>query len=210
MNENNENQIVTTDGKPTDLIAPNDNSMLAFVNPVDMPNLENAEVGMSIEQKYYEFSEKGQKVRAIYNGLKHIITKKGEDERQTIPAIVFQNKDGVFLNAGASLVEQLSNIPPGTPIEITYLGKEKTNSGFNVNKFDVRLLNVKVPFRTVQVKKDVEAPKSSRQKDEITAYWEAIKARGLTQQDGLDHLAYYRQDFVKALDALVAQEGGPF
>ena len=195
MNENNENQIVTTDGKPTDLIAPNDNSMLAFVNPVDMPNLENAEVGMSIEQKYYEFSEKGQKVRAIYNGLKHIITKKGEDER---------------LNAGASLVEQLSNIPPGTPIEITYLGKEKTNSGFNVNKFDVRLLNVKVPFRTVQVKKDVEAPKSSRQKDEITAYWEAIKARGLTQQDGLDHLAYYRQDFVKALDALVAQEGGQF
>lgn len=84
---------------------------LAFVMPGDFPDLDNAEVGMSIEKKYFEFDMKGKKVRAVYNGMDFITSTKN-GERKQIPAICFQTKEGVFLNSGASLVEQFKNIPP--------------------------------------------------------------------------------------------------
>src|SRR5262245_24916690 len=105
-----DNQIVTAEGNSTELVATPDPESMAFVLPADMPDLEAAEVGMSIEQKYYEFTQAGQSVRAVFNGFKSIISKK-DGERKEIPAIVFQNREGVFLNSGASLVGQFRNIP---------------------------------------------------------------------------------------------------
>lgn len=138
------NEIVSTTGEVTELTKPsNFGQGMAFLNPADMPDLETAEVGMSIEPKYYEFLNVGDSVRAIFNGMGHI-TKKNQNADGFIdtPAIVFQTKEGVYLQAGANLVQQMQNIPPGTAVQITFSGKEKTNGGFNVNKFNVRLLNV--------------------------------------------------------------------
>ncbi len=176
---------------------------LAFVMPGDFPELDTAEVGMSIEKKYFEFDLKGKKIRAVFNGMDFITSTKN-GERKQIPAICFQTKEGVFLNSGASLVEQFKNIPPGTPVQIEYLGDAKTASNNNVKKFDVRLLNVTVKVSRVESKPAVTStPKEEfKNVNYSTDYW--IKAKGLhfTQQDGLDHLAACGNDFKAALEAL--------
>ncbi len=40
--------------------------------------------------------------------------------------------------------------------------------------------------------------------DSITAFWTEARKRGFTQQDGIDHLKEFGNDFAKALDALIA------
>lgn len=205
MNNQLENQIVTADNQPTDLIARDNGEHLAFVNPADLPDLDSAETGMMLEKKYYEFKDAGQVVRAVYNGMQTITSKKNDEEKQ-VPAIVFQNKEGVFLNSGASLVDQFASIPPGTPVEIKYMGKEKTKSGNQVNKFEVRLLNVKVNSTIVTQTPKAEAKpefKPAARKDSITAYWMKINELGWTNLDGQNHLAEFKGDFDAALAALI-------
>ena len=41
--------------------------------------------------------------------------------------------------------------------------------------------------------------------DAVTAFWTEARKMGFSQQDGLDHLAELKGDFVKALEALVAK-----
>lgn len=194
--------IVTQSNQPTDLIERDNGEHLAFVNPADMPDLEAAETGMMLEKKYYEFKEAGQTVRAIYNGMQTITSKKNDEEKQ-VPAIVFQNKDGVFLNSGASLVDQFSSIPSGTPVEIKFTGKEKTKSGNYVNKFEVRLLNVSVKTHVAkQTSKEKFIPDQFKNAFLSTKYWEKAYSMKFTEQDGLDHLAASNNDFEEALAGL--------
>ena len=197
MNTQTENAIVTSDNQPTDLVARDNGEHLAFVNPADMPDLDGAETGMMLEKKYMEFKEAGQTVRAIYNGMQTITSKKNDEEKQ-VPAIVFQNKEGVFLNSGASLVDQFASIPPGTPVEIKFTGKEKTKSGNYVNKFEVRLLNVSVKTTAVAATPKVVKGDSRV----IDAYWQKTYSLKMTNEEGLAHLAEFRNDYQVALDAL--------
>lgn len=197
-----ETGIVTSDNQPTDLIARDNGEHLAFVNPADLPDLDAAETGMMLEKKYYEFKEAGQLVRAVYNGMQTITSKQNNEEKQ-IPAIVFQNKEGVFLNSGASLVDQFASIPPGTPVEIKYMGKEKTKSGNQVNKFEVRLLNVKVNAVAVTQTPKPEPRNTLKKSDDVTAYWSKVNELGWTNVDGQNHLNEFNGDFVAALAALI-------
>jgi len=138
-------RIQTAEGETTELLAPqNAPTGVSILNPADFPNLDDAEVGVSMETKYFEFNQPNMVVRAIFNGV-GVMKKRNSitNELDEIPAIYFQTKDGVFLNGGDNLVEQLRHLQPGTPIQIIYIGKVKTKSGNNVNKFDVRLLNVR-------------------------------------------------------------------
>lgn len=140
---NMETGLATNNGTETELMAPTNTEGLHFINPAEMPDLDAAEAGVSLEMKYYEFNQAGQVVRAIYNGVTKINKKnQSTGEMEQMPAVVFQTKDGVFLNSGDNLLNQLSKLMPGTPIQITYEGKEKTAGGFNVNKFNVRILNL--------------------------------------------------------------------
>jgi hypothetical protein len=117
-------------------------------NPADLPDLtdDNVTLGASLAPKYYEgFVKEGDSVRAFYCGLTITRSRKNVkpgDPPKEIPTVVFQNKDGVFIHSGANLVSQLRNCSPGTAIQITYLGSEKTGSGNNINKFDARVLEV--------------------------------------------------------------------
>lgn len=138
------NEIYTESGELTELQTPEDfGKGLAFVNPADFPDLDNVEAGISIKPDYLEFKVEGDMVRGVFNGINEIRTQDRANPgsyKQT-PAVVLQTKDGVKLNAGASLVNQLRNIAPGTAIQITYKGEEKTKSGNNVKVYEVRLLN---------------------------------------------------------------------
>ena len=124
---------------------------LQFISPDDIPDLsdEGVTIGASLAPQYYEgFIKPGDSVRAIYNGMTIIKSRKNikpGDPAKEIETVVFQNKDGVFLHSGANLISQLRGFPAGKPIQITFVGKEKTGSGNEINKFEVRVLNV-VPF----------------------------------------------------------------
>ena len=196
----NENALVTSDGNPTDLVERDNGESLMFVNPSDMPDLDAAETGMMLEKKYLEFKAEGQTVRAVYNGMQTITSKSGDDEKQ-IPAIVFQNKEGVFLNSGASLVDQFASIPPGTPVEIKFVGKEKTKNGYNVNKFEVRLLNVKVNAQPVK-QTTKQAPRQLTPQKIIDSYWVKTYEMKMTNEEGIAHLAEFGNDYQKAFDGL--------
>lgn len=178
-----------------------DSNSLAFVMPGDFPDLETAELGMSIEKKYFEFNTKGLTVRAIFNGMDFITSAKNGERRQ-IPAIVFQTREGVYLNSGASLVEQFKNIPAGTPVQIEYLGDEKTKSGNNVKKFDVRLLNVSVNVKMIR-SENIKASKDEfKNTDRSTEYWTLAKEMRFTQEEGLAHLKTFDNDFAEAIAAM--------
>ena len=137
--------ILTETGEATELATPSDfGKGLAFLNPSEFPDLDNVEVGISIKPDYLEFVKAGDSVRGVFNGIGEITTKDrlNQGQYKTIPAAVLQTKEGLKLNAGANLVNQLRNIQPGTAIQITYKGKESTSTGNEVKTYDVRLLNV--------------------------------------------------------------------
>jgi hypothetical protein len=209
MNENTE-MIVSSTGEETELSAPADfGNGLAFLNPEEMPDLESADVGINIQPEYVEFINVGDKIRAVYNGITHITTKDKQNpgEYKKIEAVVMQTKDGVKLNAGASLVNQFRNLRPGTAVQVTYSGKEKTKSGNEVKTYDVRLLNVprvNVPESHPAPAVVVNKPqyKNMEKKD---AYWKMVSEVRLTNQEGNDHLAEFNYDFSAALDALTPE-----
>jgi hypothetical protein len=147
-----EEVVKGTNGEDTELaVTPKQFEALQFMTPEDIPDLsdENVTVGTSLAPQYYEgFVKEGDFVRAIFNGMTVVKTRKNikpGDPAKESETVVFQNKDGVFLHSGANLVSQLRGYPAGKPIQITFLGQEKTGSGNNINKFDVRVLNVN-PF----------------------------------------------------------------
>ena len=138
-------RLQTDSGEATELMVPKHiDEGVSILNPADFPDLEEAEIGVSLETKYFEFNTPNMTVRAIFNGIGTMKKRNSTtDELEELPAVYFQTKDGVFLNGGDNLVEQLRHARSGTPIQIIYIGKVKTKSGNNVNKFDIRLLNVK-------------------------------------------------------------------
>lgn len=147
-----EHAVQGTSGQTTDLVVSAKKfDGLSFLSPDEIPDLseENATAGMSLAPQYYEgFIKPNDSVRAVYNGMTIIKSRKnipvGQPAKE-IETVVFQNKDGVFLHSGANLVSQLRGFPAGKPIQITYVGKEKTGTGNEINKFEVRMLNLN-PF----------------------------------------------------------------
>lgn len=144
--------ITTVDGEETDLVIAHDPAEgLTIVDPEAMPDLDAADEGMDVAPRYMEFKAVGERIRGFYVG-KSTITSKKNNETKIVPSVVIQNKDGFFLNSGASLVDQLGKIKPGTPVQITYRGTEKTSRGNDVKKYEVKLLNLKgvVPVATFE------------------------------------------------------------
>ena len=200
-------EIVNQNGEPTELAKPDDfGKSVAFLNPAEMPDLETAEVGFNIQPEYHEFVNAGDTLRAVFNGISHIMTKDQAHPGQykQIPAVVLQNKDGVKLNAGASLVGQFERLIPGTAVQITYKGTEKTKSGNNVKTYEIRLLNV--PRANVPVMASIPAQASNKVQyknlDRKDDYWRMVGSMKMTNDEGNDHLKEFDYDFASALEAL--------
>lgn len=132
--------VMTQDGNPTELVAPKTSfASMQFVDPDELPDFDEMEKGVNIAPQYYEFNAPGEIVRAMYNGMTTITSNKNGSRRE-IPTAVFQNRDGVFINAGANLVNQMRVLRSGAFVQIKYVGKEKTSSGNEIKKFEINLL----------------------------------------------------------------------
>ena len=106
-----------------------------------LANLDNMSTGVCLNAKYREFNAVGETMRGIYIGKKTIYKGRGS-ERQAIPAVQWIDADKqLWINAGTILVNQLENIPEGTPIEIIYSEKIKMDVGIAKN-YEVRALYV--------------------------------------------------------------------
>ena len=152
IDEEEQNIIKDTNGANTEMTAPKKMEGVVLVSPDNIPDLsdEAVTVGASLAPQYYQgFLKNGDSVRAIFNGMTITKTRKNVkpgDPAKEIETVVFQNRDGVFFHSGANLVSQLRGYPSGKPIQITYLGSERTSGGNDINKFEVRVLNISNPF----------------------------------------------------------------
>jgi hypothetical protein len=125
----------TTGGE---LVAVEDAKTIAYMNPNEVPDLDNMNEGMNIAPQYWEVENRGESKRGVLIGWSTLNGQNGP-----VPLAVLQNKEGIWTSAGTNLVQQLKNISMHTPVQATYEGKEKTGKGFMVKKFTVKLLNQK-------------------------------------------------------------------
>jgi hypothetical protein len=82
---------------------------------------------LQLTAEYMELSKPGENFRGIYQGLTTIsVTDKATGETIEKAAARFIVNRKICLNAGTSLVRELkqSNLPSGTPVEVTYMKKE--------------------------------------------------------------------------------------
>lgn len=95
----------------------------------------------SLTTKYKSADEwaelKDKPVRVFYMGLKEVPNEEGEAVR----CGVFVSENEVFLSGQTILVDAIKNLPPKTPLCLTYRGKKnnKTSSGSTM-LFDVEKL----------------------------------------------------------------------
>mgnify|MGYP003439711648 FL=1 len=113
-----------------------------------MEQLKEAKPGASITGGYKEFNVVGETVRCVYAGM--TMNHKYEIDSQTkmqvkreFPGARFVSESGVWINSGKTLVDAVSTIQPGTPIEITFTGeKDNKNSPGKTKIFNVRVLEI--------------------------------------------------------------------
>lgn len=104
-----------------------------------LSRLDQMTTGVCLNAKYKEFDAVGEVVRGIYLGIKPIYKGRGA-ERQEIPAAQWIDSDKqLWINAGTILVNQMKDIPSGTPVEILYSEKIKMDVGIAKN-YEVRAL----------------------------------------------------------------------
>ena len=104
-----------------------------------LANLDHMSTGVCLNAKYKEFDAVGETMRGIYVGKKTMYKGKGL-ERKEFPAVQWIDaKKQLWVNAGTILVNQLENVPEGTPIEIIYTEKLRMDVGIAKN-YEVRAL----------------------------------------------------------------------
>jgi len=120
------------------------------VPPVDLANVLNTldeidtyDEGMSFTPRYKEFEESDKDVahRIVFMGFRKI-QKNDKDEVKEINCITWleRNADGsvdAYMNGGAILLSAFEFALPSEPYQITFLGRKKTGSGFNIKDFKV-------------------------------------------------------------------------
>jgi hypothetical protein len=131
-------------------------------------------------------------------------------------AVVLQNKDGLFLNATSNILDQMARIPVGTAIQIEYTGDEKTSNGYNVKKFDIRVLKVKTTPVVVgdahTEKPDQAFPREKKpaytNQQRSTEYYSKVYSPDFkfNEEEARAHLETFDNDFGKAIDALGESE----
>jgi hypothetical protein len=146
--------------------------------------LDSAEVSVALGTTYHEFNEIGETLRAVFCGMT-TITKNKPGGFDTLDAVCFQTTTNIYLNSGGNLVDQLRMLKPGTPIQIRYIGTERTRSGNDFKKFEINLLRL-----------------TSGKQSEITAYWTRVKELNLTKAEANRILDQNGNNFAAALMAI--------
>ena len=98
-------------------------------------NLDKMNEVLSLTAEYIELENIDDKFRGIYIGHQNIkVTNKATGELNEIKAARFLINRKVYINAGAALLGELerSNVEIGTPVQVTYLRKEKNTKIYEV------------------------------------------------------------------------------
>jgi hypothetical protein len=136
----------TMEGAHLDIVAVK-SMPLPTVTPEMFDALERMPEGFSLQQAYLVFDVPGKSYRLLYVGLGEMWSPEQNKNIQTA-MFMWRNPETKaiqrVIHAGDNLVKQLQNCPimtNGTPVKVTFVGKEKANSGRFFNKFDVVVLN---------------------------------------------------------------------
>jgi hypothetical protein len=122
----------------SELVAVEAKPAIVYIDPANMPDLDNMIEGINIESQYWEVRTPGETKRGVLVGWSKFDGKNGP-----VDQVIMQNKEGIWRCAGANLVQQMRPLPLGTSVQVTFVGEERTGKGFKVNKFTVKLLNQK-------------------------------------------------------------------
>jgi hypothetical protein len=130
-------------------------------------SLESADVGMAMRAKYWTPTQPGEKIRGYFTGMGQMLSTDMQGKQREVPAANFVGANGAFIHAGTTLIDQVINLPPGTPVEIVYEGvqKNKTNAG-QTKVYVVRLLNAKPAGAQQQALPQQQGAKSLPQRSE--------------------------------------------
>lgn len=131
---------------------------IAYIDPTQVPDLDDYNEGMNIAPQYWEVENKGETKRGVLIGWSVLNGQNG-----VVPMAVLQNREGIWTSAGTNLVQQLRNLSIGTPVVVTYDGKEKTGKGNMVKKFTVKMLNPKPAAPTPVNGRGVRIPSKQAQ-----------------------------------------------
>lgn len=105
-----------------------------------LAKLETMDEKFSLTMKYKTADDwaviKGQEVRCYFVGLKEVSNEHGE----AVVCGLFVAQKECFIAGGLTLVEAVRNLPPQTPISITYGGKRPNKS----SKGDTMIFDVKI------------------------------------------------------------------
>lgn len=110
-------------------------------NTESLGKLQNLTPNFSLTMKYKSADDwaslKDKPVRAFYMGMKDVPNEDGEN----VHCGLFVSETEVFLSGQLILTEAVKNLPPQTPVQITYRGKKsnKTSDGSTM-LFDVETL----------------------------------------------------------------------
>jgi len=103
--------------------------------------LENARSIVRVNSTYYQFTQPGQKVRGIFQGMS-AVTKNTPDGQKSIPVVQLMTREGMTLHGSVGVIQHFVSLPVGAAVEIEYAGTEKTARGHNVKTFNVSLLSI--------------------------------------------------------------------
>lgn len=112
--------------------------ILRMPNTDQLGKLEGMAEDFNMTPKYWTkddwWARKDEPVRAFYLGMKELPNEEGE----VVKCAVFATEREIFLSGMMLLVEAVSRLTDGTPVQITYLGSKqnKTSKG-STNLFDV-------------------------------------------------------------------------
>lgn len=134
---------VTSDGreKETELSASPVLISKERLNAIEdsLQKLETMESGIALNAKYREFDATGETVRGVYLGMKTIFKKDNGEVKPIECASWIDAAKQVWISGAKILVSQCSELPQGTPVEITYTEKIKVEMGY-AKSFEVRPL----------------------------------------------------------------------
>ena len=117
--------------------------MLRMPNTETLGQLEGLEEEYNMTPRYWSKEDwvmkKDEPIRAVFLGTKEI----PNDDGEMVKCGVFATQKEIFLSGMMLLVEAVSRLVDGTPVQITYLGSKKNKSSKgSTNLFEVIKLRV--------------------------------------------------------------------
>ena len=122
------------------LLSQNSNNIASLLEASS--KLDSLQPVLKLEKQYLELAKEGDSAKGIFYGYSTInVTDQLTGEIIEKEAVQFIIDKQIFLNSGVSMVRKFkaANLVIGTPVEVTFTEKVKTQNG-NVKDYSITLL----------------------------------------------------------------------